>query len=150
VTLATSDNANVLVERFGKNAVDGVYFTVYNTTNSSQTVNVRIPLNELALESGVAIRELVSGTPIELQDGVYTTELNPAQAIVIGINNPKKPDTTTTTTGKQTGTKPSGSVDVPTGESRFQSMFASLLALAAMISIYVISIRKIRIGGNSR
>ena len=91
VTRAVSDNSRVLVERFGANADEGVYFTLFNDTAESQAVKLDVALDAFGLKDGCAVRELVSGQQVTLADGVYSVSLEPSQTVVLAINNPSKP-----------------------------------------------------------
>lgn len=79
------------MERFGANADEGVYFTLFNDTAESQAVKLDVALDAFGLKDGCAVRELVSGQQVTLADGVYSVSLEPSQTVVLAINNPSKP-----------------------------------------------------------
>ncbi len=81
VTLARCDIPGVLLERFGANPAEGVYFTVYNNTKEAVTARVTLSMPEL---SGTTFWELTSRENAEVSGNVYTVDLKPGQTVVLG------------------------------------------------------------------
>ena len=137
VTKAEHDNKNVLIERFGENADEGVYFTVYNNTDQAQSVNVTIPVSTFDLKEGHTFKEMISGQNITFSDNQYAAQLQPNQTIVLAINNPQKEnsvESSTTTTNKDKATISDNHPDIRTGESSS----AVLPCIAVMAAVTVV------------
>lgn len=144
VTRAVSDNADVLVERFGASADEGTYFTLFNNGTENQSVNLTVALEKLGLREGCTIQEMISGQAVTLNDGVYTVSLEPSQTVVLGIVNPArepeetkpsseetKPETTTPTTGSTVNASEPDNGGANTGESPVALLSAAGLAVLA-------------------
>lgn len=116
VTYATASDKNVLVERYGSSAKDGVYFAVHNTGAAERRVTVDIPADRFSAGSKTVYRELVSGKPYTLSGGRCTVTLAPYQTVVLAMEEPKAADPGKTETGSATKTTAAGRE--PTAGSR--------------------------------
>jgi hypothetical protein len=83
VTHATSDNAAILVERFGPDAAGTVYFTVFNDTAREQGGMVKCDFKALRLPRDVAGKELITGTSVALAEAGWPIRLAPQEAKVL-------------------------------------------------------------------
>jgi pimeloyl-ACP methyl ester carboxylesterase len=61
-TYAKTSSSYYLIERFGHGLTDGLYFTVYNTGDSSGTVTITIMADEFGINSDENIYEMVTNT----------------------------------------------------------------------------------------
>jgi len=62
VTYAYAKSKDILVERFGKNIKDGLYFTIYNESDADKNFNFTIDTGSLKLKSINKVKDLISGT----------------------------------------------------------------------------------------
>jgi hypothetical protein len=146
VTEATADNSNVLVERYGKSADYGVYFTLFNNTDETQDVNLTVPVSQFGLKEGCTYKELTSLQPVSLQNNVYKIKLQPNQTVVLAINNPKKDNTTDNSSTNVTIPSAPARTDmntpnVPTGETSCKTI-PYLAIMAAMLATGSIGLRR--------
>ncbi len=89
VTYAATNNENVLIERFGKTAENGVYFSVHNTASTEQEVTVTIPTSLFAPTSKTLYKELISGEKYTLNNNTHKVTLKPYQTIVLTVADPQ-------------------------------------------------------------
>jgi hypothetical protein len=81
VTLATSDNPEVWVERFG-NPGQAVYLTLRNA--SAEPQNARIRLHK-PLSAKAALQDMVTNQAVPLQNGVLAVDLQPEQTMAVHL-----------------------------------------------------------------
>ena len=80
VTMAHCDSEGVLLERFGNNPQVGVYFTIYNNTNSSLTTKVSLLMSGI---ENYEFWELTERKNAGIVNNVFTVELQPGQTVVL-------------------------------------------------------------------
>ncbi len=61
VTYMSTKSKDVYVERFGKNIKDGIYFTVYNSSNESKKIDLSTDTSDLKLSHIYNFEDLISG-----------------------------------------------------------------------------------------
>ena len=74
ITLATSSDAKVYVERFGDK-----YFTVFNDSQENKTVTLRFE------KDFAEFKELVSGKTVKVENGALTLTLSPEDVAVLAV-----------------------------------------------------------------
>ena len=89
VTIAASDNAQLLVERFGPDKDGSVYYTVFNDSDRPQHGELR----ELSTDrkSPQVATELLSAKPLELKTTGWALELAPEAVAVVQIRAQAQP-----------------------------------------------------------
>ncbi len=150
VTDATANKEEIMIERYGEDAVDGVYFAVHNSSNTTLRTTISIPLDKYNLEEGHTIRELTDNKDIAIVNDQYIVTLQPKQTIAIAINNPKKEEPVDPS-NPEDPTKPTspeppphtGDLDVPpTGEHSATGVAALLVALSAVGAGAALTLKK--------
>jgi hypothetical protein len=76
LTLATSSDPKVYVERFGSDAAQ-VCFTVFNDSKENKTVTLRFE------DAYTEFKDLVSGKTMKMNDGVLSLTLLPEDVAVL-------------------------------------------------------------------
>jgi hypothetical protein len=82
VTLATSDNPHVWIERFGE-VGQPVYLTVRNNGDTPQTAKITL---QKPLGVKTTARDLVANKPVPLQNGILSVTLQPDQTMAVRLN----------------------------------------------------------------
>jgi len=82
VTLASSDNPNIFVERFGPDNAGKTYFTLFNDTTSNQRGHFQVDEATLGAKAPNQLRELISDRTIEPTSEV---KLDPQTAQLIEL-----------------------------------------------------------------
>jgi len=85
VTLATSDNPHLFVERFGPNSGGMTYFTLLNDTAQPQTGALRWSPAADPGSPAVIATELISGERLSLEDGGWPIAAAPGATAVVRI-----------------------------------------------------------------
>lgn len=88
VTAARADDADVAIERYGKEAGAGIYFTLYNPNDTPREIVVTLERPRLGTSEGCTYRELLSGQAVTLAGGQYRTRLEPGEVQVLAGRNP--------------------------------------------------------------
>lgn len=81
VTLATSDNAEVWIERFG-NAGGPRYLTLRNNNTQAQTAKITLQSTLLATTT---VEDMMSGQNVPIREPVLTRTLQPDQTVVLRL-----------------------------------------------------------------
>ncbi len=82
VTGAQSDNAALLLERFGPDASGRIFLTLHNDTTQRQSGSVRIDRRALRLAKSGHVRDLISGTELAGDRDTRPCSLNPLETRV--------------------------------------------------------------------
>ncbi|MGN0493630.1 MAG: hypothetical protein ACI4F7_08290 [Acutalibacteraceae bacterium] len=90
VTLADSDDKELVIERYGDNDAEGYHFVIYNPTNRDKNISVNIELSGLNIDPECTFIETISGEPTSLVNGAYKTSLPALSSVCLCIRDPNK------------------------------------------------------------
>ena len=103
VTKASVSNSNLLIERYGNSADEGVYVVVHNPSSAKQTASVAIPAGQFFPKADCVYKEMISQKSYTLANNSYQVELAPYQTVVLSMLNPKAPENNNDNGGSSSG-----------------------------------------------
>ena len=90
VTYASTANQDIIVERYGNDDAEGIYFSVYNPTDSPVEVQLNVDLSHFDLSDGCVYQKMISGMGFSINNNVVPLQLDPDRTEVLSIRDPAK------------------------------------------------------------
>ncbi len=92
VTYASSDDSELIIERYGDNDAEGIHYVIYNTADSDREISVKLDMSELSIGSGYTVKEIITGENITLDNDEYNAFIGAEDSLCICIKDLSKTD----------------------------------------------------------